>query len=216
MFRDKSVLPLFPCNVWVHEVEEEIQAAMNPKLLARIDDLLTPRPEIQPGFTWQTRNDLQEDPVFADLMGLFRHAFQGVLEYMQIEPMPFEITGAWANVNPDGSPHSPHVHPNNYLSGVYFLRTAEGSDSITFHDPRSLGAIILPKFRKITQQNTDAINVDAKTGRLAIFPAWLKHSVPHNQSGAERITIAANMMFSDFTRSLSRPQWAGVGKDTDR
>ena len=210
MFRDKSVLPLFPSNVWVHEVAPETQADLNPRLLARIEELLSPRPEIKPGFTWQTRNDLQDDPGFADLMAIFREAFQGVLEFLQVEPTPFEITGAWANVNPTGSPHSAHIHANNYLSGVYFLRTAEGSDSITFHDPREVGSMILPKYRKRTQQNSDAINVEAKIGRMAIFPAWLKHSVGPNQSREERVTVSANMMFSDYTRAISRPLWKGV------
>ena len=210
MFSNKSVLPLFPCNVWVHEVAPDVHEPMNAKLLARVEELLTPRPEIEPGFTWQTRNDLQEDPVFADLMALFRQAFDGVLEFLQVEPLPYEITGAWANVNPDGSPHSAHIHPNNYLSGVYFLRTAEGSDSITFHDPRVVGSMVRPKYRQRTQHNSDSINVDAKTGRLAIFPAWLKHSVGPNLSGIERVTIAVNMMFSDYTRAVSRPLWKGV------
>ena len=58
MFQNKSVLPLFPCNVWVHELAPEVYEPMNAKLLARIEELLTPRPAIQPGFTWQTRNDL--------------------------------------------------------------------------------------------------------------------------------------------------------------
>jgi len=215
MFRDKSVLPLFPCNVWVHEVEPETQATMNPALLARIDELLAPRPELMPGDNWQTRNDLQNDPAFADLMAHFNQAFEGVMSFLQVEPSPFEITGAWANVNPNGSPHSGHIHPNNYLSGVYFLRTAEGSDSITFHDPRSLSSIILPKFRQRTQENSSTINVDAKTGRLVVFPAWLKHSVAPNQSGVERVTIAVNMMFTDFSQTMSRPLWKGLGQAPD-
>ena len=56
----------------------------------------------------------------------------------------------------------------------------------------------------------DSINVDAKVGRLAIFPAWLKHSVGPNNSDAERISISLNMMFSDFTKRVSRPLWKGV------
>ena len=210
MFNNKSVLPLFPCNVWVHEVSPELQETMNAKLLARVEELLTPRPEIQPGFTWQTRNDLQDDPAFAELMALFRQGFDGVLDFLQVEPLPYEITGAWANVNPGGSPHSAHIHPNNYLSGVYFLRTAEGSDSITFHDPRIVGSMVRPRYRQRTQHNSDSINVDAKIGRLAIFPAWLKHSVGPNQSGVERVSVSVNMMFSDFTRTVSRPLWKGV------
>jgi uncharacterized protein (TIGR02466 family) len=210
MFTNKSVLPLFPCNVWVHELEPEVFEPMNAKLLARVEALLTPRPKIRPGFTWQTRNDLQDDPEFSQLVALFRTAFDGVLEFLQVEARAYEITGCWANVNPEGSPHSAHIHPNNYLSGVYFVRTSSGSDSITFHDPRAIGSMVLPRFRERNQHNSDSINVDAKVGRLAIFPAWLKHSVGPNQSPVERVSVSLNMMFSDFTKAMSRPLWTGV------
>jgi uncharacterized protein (TIGR02466 family) len=211
MFRDKQVIPLFPSNVWVHDLTPEISQPMNERLLRRIDELLDPKPELQPGQTWQTRNDLQEDPEFAELIGYASSAVDGVLEFLSAEPLPFEVTGCWANVNPSGSPHAKHLHPNNYLSSVYFVKTPKGADSITFHDPREYSQFITPKFRKITPHNSLDINVEARTGRLAVFPAWLKHSVPPNQSEGERVSIAINFMFSDFTRTVSRPQWQGIG-----
>ena len=213
MFKNKSVLPLFPSNVWVHDLERSVYEPMNETLLARIEELLTPRPPIKPNMTWQTRNDLQDDPAFADLMACFRQAVSGVLEFLDAESLDFEVTGAWANVNPSGSPHAAHVHPNNYLSGVYYVKSAPGSDAIAFHDPRERAAMIVPQYKKITQHNSLDINVQAPTGRLVLFPAWLKHSVPPNQSGEERISVAANFMFTDFTRKVSRPQWRGIAKE---
>jgi Putative 2OG-Fe(II) oxygenase len=35
-----------------------------------------------------------------------------------------------------------HMHPNNCLSGVYYVQTQEGADSITFMDPRSRAFVI--------------------------------------------------------------------------
>jgi hypothetical protein len=35
MFRDKSVLPLFPSNVWAHDLEPSLFEPMNERLLAR-------------------------------------------------------------------------------------------------------------------------------------------------------------------------------------
>ena len=31
------------------------------------------------------------------------------------------ITGCWANINPPAAYHPTHNHPNNYLSGVYYV-----------------------------------------------------------------------------------------------
>ena len=80
MFRDKSVLPLFPSNIWVHDLEPSVFGPMNERLRAHILELIEPRPEIVPGQTWQTRNDLQDDPVFAELFEIAHQSVDGVLE----------------------------------------------------------------------------------------------------------------------------------------
>ena len=209
MFRSKQILPLFPSNVWVHDLEPAVYEPMNKELKSRIEELLSSRPQIGPGETWQTRNDLQDDLAFGRLMQCARSAVDGVLEFLAVEPLPYEVTGCWANVNPSGSPHNTHMHPNNYLSGVYYVQTSPG-DSITFHDPREYSQFITPKFRAHTQHNSQSINIEAKSGRMAIFPAWLKHSVPPNESPEERVSVAFNFMFSDFTRTVSRPRWKGI------
>ena len=210
MFENKTIMPLFPTNVWAHDLAPETRAAMDDDLAARIDALLTPRPKIGPGETWQTRNDLLGDPAFAALIAVVREAVDGVLSFLDAEPTPYEVTGCWANINPSGAPHSMHSHGNNFLSGVYYLRTGQGSDSITFFDPRNEVGIITPRFTKVTQHNSRTVHLEAKAGRLVLFPSWLKHAVAPNQSQAERISIAFNIMFSDFTRAVATPRWKGI------
>ena len=208
---EKNIVPLFPCVVWTHDLAAESYQPLNQELAEQINAILAPRPEIAPGHTWQTHPDLHQRPAFATLIGLFNEAVASVLEFLQVEEAAFRITGCWANVNPSGSPHSAHTHPNNYLSGVYYVQTMQGADSITFHDPREEANIIAPRVRKQTPYNAPRINVPAKDGRLVIFPAWLKHSVEVNKSPRERISISFNMMFTDFAERLSAPKWEGVG-----
>ena len=40
-----------------------------------------------------------------------------------------------------------------------------------------------------------------------------EHSVPANASGQERVSIAFNLMYTDFTRRYSRPKWEGIKTD---
>ena len=210
MFQTKTILPLFPTNVWAHDLEPARHQDLKAVLKPRIEALLTPRPKIAPGETWQTRNDLQRDPAFAPLLDCIRVAGEGVMAFLDAEPTPTEVTGCWANVNPSGAPHSMHTHGNNFLSGVYYLQTGGGADIITFFDPRNEVGIITPRFTKVTQHNSRTINVEAREGRLVLFPSWLRHAVPPNESPAERISIAFNLMFVDFTRDLAAPRWRGL------
>jgi len=100
-----------------------------------------------------------------------------------------------------------HNHPNNYLSGVYYVQTQPGADTINFHDPRLQTGIIRPPVTELSTHNTDQVVVEVSNGKLLMFPAWLSHSVAPNESGEMRISISFNLMFSRFTKEVSKPLW---------
>jgi uncharacterized protein (TIGR02466 family) len=210
IFEQTQALTLFPTFVWAHDLPAAAAQELNRHLEQAILKLIEPRPKLLPGQTWQTHQDLHRRPEFAELVRLIRSAAAGVLDYLQVEHEGFEITGCWANVNPDGSPHSTHTHPNNYLSGVYYGKTGPGADSVRFVDPRPQIHQISPRVKKQGPMNAPQAFVDAPAGRLVLFPAWLAHSVPQNASGHERISVAFNVMFSDFTRRMAMPKWEGI------
>jgi uncharacterized protein (TIGR02466 family) len=106
-----------------------------------------------------------------------------------------------------GATHSIHSHPNNFLSGVYYVRSGPGADTINFHDPRRQTSIIRPPVVELTAENTDQIVVRITNGTLLMFPSYLEHSVNINMSTEERISISFNIMFSSFAQELSKPLW---------
>ena len=134
-------------------------------------------------------------------------ATRSVLRFLNIAYDKFEITGCWANVNAIGSLHAIHAHPNNFLSGVYYVQVQSGADTINFHDPRSQASIIRPPVTELSSRNTDQVVVRVKVGTLIIFPSYLNHSVAPNESEEERLSISFNVMFSSYTEHLSKPLW---------
>ena len=143
-------------------------------------------------------------------------AAAGVLEFLKLEHTPLAITGCWANISAPGATHRPHVHPNNYLSAVYYLQADEGARQITFDDPRPQVNCISPEARELTAENADQIHLGIQPGMLVMFPAWLQHSVPQNASTRERISIASNLMFSRFGEDMASPMWQGNVRVADR
>jgi len=84
--------------------------------------------------------------------------------------------------------------PNNYLSGVYYLRTHPGADTINFHDPRSQTGIIRPPVvgphgREYRPGGFE----ECRMGRCSSFPAYVPHSVDANASVEERVSISFNV-----------------------
>ncbi len=139
------------------------------------------------------------------------HAVSLVLDFLKIGPkigeVDFEITGCWANMNPPDAAHGMHSHPNNFLSGVYYVQTNKGAETINFHDPRSQTEIIKPAVTELIAENTDQVVVKVRNGTILIFPSWLKHSVDANGSDKTRISISFNVMFSAYAETMSEPLW---------
>jgi uncharacterized protein (TIGR02466 family) len=144
-----------------------------------------------------------------ELVACVHRGVESILRFLRIGYDAFEITGSWATVLAQGAVHKAHSHPNNFLSGVYYVRTQPGADRINFHDPRPQAAVIRPPVVELTAQNTDQVVVRVRSGTLLFFPSWLEHSVDANPNPVERISISFNVMLSSFTERLSQPLWTG-------
>lgn len=216
MFEQAIAQPLFPTHLWIHKLKSETSERMNQSILQTLGRIL-PAAESGSGTrTRQSSQDLHLIPEFAELVEVIRFATRGVLDAMQTKYEDFEITGCWANIGAPGSQHSLHSHANNFLSGVYYVKTSPGSDTISFRDPRDQRSIIQPKYQETNQFNIAVQNVAAEPGSLIIFPSWLKHSVPLNRSNEERVSISFNAMFSNFAATISPPRWSGIPIKKDR
>ncbi len=164
-----------------------------------------PRPA--PGQAWQSGSELHKRDEFRQLTSCVNHAVGCVLEFVRIGEADFEITGCWANMSPPDAAHAIHSHPNNFLSGVYYVQTNKGADTLTFHEPRSQTAIVKPPVTGLTAENTDQVIVKVSSGTVLIFPSWLMHSVDANKSDETRISISFNVMFSGYAEKMSKPLW---------
>jgi len=202
-----DVIPMFPTLVWKIQLNAEFHEAIDAKILVALERMRRDMPELAPGQGWQSEQTLHGREEFRELVACVNKAVKSVLRFLRIGYDAFEITGCWATVLAKGAAHKVHSHPNNFLSGVYYVRTRPGTDTINFHDPRNQTGIIRAPVVELTAENTDQVVVRVKNGTLLIFPAYLQHSVDANTSEKERISISFNIMFSAFTENLSKPLW---------
>jgi uncharacterized protein (TIGR02466 family) len=189
MIEKQEVQELFPTPLWVVDLKAAEAAPFNARLKAEIEKIVSPRPKVPAGSNWQTPQDLHTRPAFADFVKLVEVAARGVARFLQVDQYPRTITGCWANINPPGAYHPTHHHPNNYLSGVYYVAVPPTGSVILFQDPRAQASMIMPKPRQFTKLTANSADAQSKEGRLLLFPAWLKHSVPANDGQSERISI---------------------------
>jgi uncharacterized protein (TIGR02466 family) len=202
---EAEVVRIFPTFVWKAQVKPEIDRDLNAEILRTLDAIM-PR-DLAAGIGWQSGHELHTMDEFRPLISCICRAVEQVLEFLRVRSPTFEVTGCWANVNCPGAAHTMHAHPNNFLSGVYYVQVQEGADTINFHDPRPQAAIMRPPVTELTAYNTDQVVVNVRNGTLLLFPAWLPHSVDANRSDRKRISISFNVMFEAFAETMSRPLW---------
>ncbi len=204
-----EIVPLFPTLVWKIQLSRDTYEPLNAKIKAKLTELAQATPGLAPGGKLQTDQTLHRLPEFQELKDIINTAATGVLDFQKIVYESLELTGCWANISPPGDGHRPHTHPNNYLSGVYYVQTQGGANTISFDDPRPQTNIISPVTSEITDENAGQIHIATREGLLVLFPSWLQHQVPRNKSQRARISIAFNIMFSQFGETMSQPKWEG-------
>jgi uncharacterized protein (TIGR02466 family) len=148
-----------------------------------------------PKKNWQSEPNLNEQDVYSKLIDKIATHTAQYLEEMKYKYEGFKITGMWANVLDRNEFHRPHNHSNNMLSGVYYLKSRKEHPGIVFQDPRTQVDILVPEIREYNKTNSSIWSYDCIEDRMIIFPAWLKHYVPVNETDDERVSISWNIMF---------------------
>ena len=206
-FQKSDVLRMFPTFVWKAQLRPKVYEPINDAIVRTLGEIGAPLGDLISGESWQSGLGLHELDGFREVVDCINEAAKSALDYLKVGHESFEITGCWANVNAPGAGHRVHNHPNNYLSGVYYVRTHQGADTINFLDPRPQTAIIRPPVTELTAENTEQVVVNVKNGMLLMFPAWLQHSVDSNRSDRMRISLGFNIMFPGYAEVMARPLW---------
>ena len=175
-------------------------------------DILNIRKDITSSYNqetknWQSKANLQKNMKYSLLSEKIVENTKKVFDTLSFEYQGFQITDMWSNVLKPGETHRPHTHSNNILSGVYYVE-AQQTSGIIFSDPRPQAGVIQPDVTKQHLDNASVIKYDSATNRMILFPSWLQHYVPINETKSNRISIAFNIMLKGKVGSSEEYQSA--------
>ena len=140
----------------------------------------------------QTEDDLHKMSYFRNLKDNILKLNKTILDDLDYEYEDLIITNMWANIMSSGGSHPPHTHSNNFLSGVFYLKTDTDSSPILFFDPRPQANVIVPRKKENNWENSNIAMFNPTENTGFIFPSWLQHFVP--TSKGERISISWNIL----------------------
>lgn len=202
MFSDVNVVGCFPTPIWRFHVRDA--DAFNRRLLAEIakvrqsegwDAATVAAGRGGFGDNLQSQDDLHLRPEFAEFNTAALGAARQVFDRLKYAYQGCYLTGLWFNISVRGYSHKEHVHPNNFLSGVYYAKAHQGCGSIVFDDPRPQVKVLIPDILEPNPYNTHNFEVEPNVGDMVLFPSWLPHRVRANATEGERISVAFNVMF---------------------
>ena len=208
---ESTIFSLFPTSVWKVQLAPDVFEKINRAVRESLNTMNPRLREFAPGDRWQSDHQLHKLAEFRELVSRIMHSTRTILKFLNVGYEEIELTGCWANVTARGASHAMHSHPNNFLSGVYYVQTWPGANTIKFHDPRPQAGIVRPPVTELTDHNVDQVVVNVTNGTLLMFPSYLTHSVPPSGSDKQRISVSFNLMFSSFAENLSKPMWDATG-----
>lgn len=109
---------------------------------------------------------------------------------------PNRITSSWMNILHKGGSVDIHRHHDSIVSGAFYPHVNVNSSNLIFLSPLD-GYRMMDSSRFSSHASSYAGNahhVSAETGKLVLFPSWLQHYVPQNDSDL-RITLSFNTQF---------------------
>jgi uncharacterized protein (TIGR02466 family) len=180
---------LFPTIIWQKTINFD-----NNKLKSFVTGLMSATPTAHATNIGGWQSDSSKSgglPIeFADLQVEFDKAVKIVCEQIQLPRL--RLNNLWFNVNSNGSHNVLHNHMDSVISGVYYIDIpANDMGDIVFHRDDD-AAYYLPPLENVNNVTTYKQTYKAATGRLILFPSWVKHEVTTNYSDKNRISMSFN------------------------
>jgi uncharacterized protein (TIGR02466 family) len=112
----------------------------------------------------------------------------------------YELSQSWVSRKQPGQHHMMHTHPNSLISGVfYYGEPSEQTPAIKFHKMQGgiNQQVLQPALKPDKRSSKFAwkeFAINFAPGLLLLFPSYLFHSVPINESKTVRSSVAFNVV----------------------
>jgi uncharacterized protein (TIGR02466 family) len=200
-------LPLFPTPVSMYDLPDmgEINHDLTARLVAESVSLPSVHHSNVGG--WHSQNlagraEACFRNLFQSIVTQVREAVQGLAQEKG-QGLPTMRMGvhAWAMVMRNGDYTIPHDHSEVHWATVYYVDAGDADERA--HPASGLLALIDPRQGGRPMPGLELLGttftVLPRTGRLVIFPGWLRHYVHSYRGQRPRVSISCNVVFEPIS-----------------
>ena len=149
------------------------------------------------GETTYGKRSIHTEPQFAEFVKFIQERACNFLELQGYDSSRVHWNPSFfANSVRKGTTHPKHVHSQCTVSGIFYLQTPPGSANIIFHPNQPFRDFFDYMFYVKDPNNWWAKQNAVYTpypGLLMMWPSWLYHEVPANNSEQPRTSIVFNL-----------------------
>ena len=182
----------FPTLIWAASLPDN-----ETKVLSDMKDYILKIKEEEPEGVkktnyggWQSKNYKKFPKVFKLIADKIDSTIKSCAK--QIGVPELSLKSFWCNVNTYGDYNTLHNHRGSILSGVFYVDVPdENMGNINFQRSDDI-EYYLPPLKEYNNFTGEKASYKPETGKVLIFPSWLKHSVDGSRSKKERISISFN------------------------
>ena len=174
-------------NVWVNHLEKEHTLGAYAHYTNNLND-------DEKNFSESSlRKTILNDEIFKNLKKAIYENFNFFKnEYLRYVNNNFVITRSWVSKVQRGQSSFYHNHNNCMFSGIYYLKTDEGSGNINFENYENKRFSLKPDVYNL--HNSNDFTFKTKNNLLIFFPSECFHRILKHNSDQTRYTIAFNFM----------------------
>ena len=149
-------------------------------------------------------NLLHKEERYSKLIDWINKCINEVKEDLKFQCEKFTITQCWLNSAEYGQNHHKHLHPNSFLSGIFYINDSD-SNTIFFGDNSWNHKKDIIKITPMEDPDLEIIHEESSVkGKLIVFPSNILHSVlPSCSFSNTRYTLSFNTFPSGKIGNMS-------------
>jgi uncharacterized protein (TIGR02466 family) len=192
---NSHVFPLFPTPLYVNTYEGDTTNIVKYFDSCEMDDTNNGT------YGMISKNSyILDNPICKSLSNFFMRCFEEfATDIMRYRYKELQFAQSWLTYKMPGQFHKAHTHPNTLLAGVFYYDYQPGDASICFSkEVKSFNRSYLePSLMDDYQQHPfsqEEIYFTPQQNNFIIFPSYLTHGVPPNQTNKIRKALGVNAL----------------------
>ena len=133
-----------------------------------------------------------ENSIFKDReKEILKHVMNYFKQVLDVKNLKPKITQSWFTYINTHDHFPPHLHANSFLSGVFYIKSNNETDSISFYKNPNSG--ITPNYNNWNIYNSSSWHLPVNALDIVIFPSYLQHGINTKVDNNKRISLAFNV-----------------------